>query len=73
MLNLIKNQQPDMDKICLYIKDPFELKYQLLINWREKVGIKKIKKSKYLFIITKQLMMFMKICKTLYSNKEKEF
>ena len=26
----------------LYVKDPFELKYQLLINEREKVGIKKL-------------------------------
>ena len=26
----------------LYVKDPFELKYQLLINGREKVGIKKL-------------------------------
>ena len=24
LLNLIKNQQPDIDKICLYVKDPFE-------------------------------------------------
>ena len=24
LLNLIKNQQPDIDKICLYAKDPLE-------------------------------------------------
>ena len=35
-------QRPDIDKMYLYVKDPFELKYQLLINGREKVGIKKI-------------------------------
>ena len=40
LLNLIKHQQPDIDKIYLYVKDPFESKYQLLINGRVKVGIK---------------------------------
>ena len=43
LLNLIKNQRADIDKIYLYIKDPFQSKYQLLINGREKVGIKKLK------------------------------
>ena len=38
LLNLINNQ-PDIDKICLYVKDPFEAKYQYLINKREKVGL----------------------------------
>ena len=39
LLNLIKHERPDINKICLYIKDPFESKYQLLINGREKIGI----------------------------------
>ena len=30
--------QPDIDKIYLYAKDPYEAKYQYLINKREKVG-----------------------------------
>ena len=38
LLNLIKNQ-PDIDKIYLYAKDPYEAKYQYLINKREGVGI----------------------------------
>ena len=38
MLNLINNQ-PDIDKIYLYAKDPYESKYQYLINKREKVGL----------------------------------
>ena len=38
MLNLIKNQ-PDIDKIYFYAKDPYETKYQYLINKREKVGL----------------------------------
>ena len=40
LLNLIKHQQPDIDKIYSDIKDPFKSKYQLLFNGREKVGIK---------------------------------
>ena len=39
MLNLIHNQQ-DIDKIYLYAKDPYEDKYQYLINKRESVGLK---------------------------------
>ena len=38
LLNLINNQ-PDIDKIYLYAKDPYEKKYQYLINKREKVRI----------------------------------
>ena len=41
-LNLIKHQRPEFDKNYLYIKDPFESNYQLLINRREKVGIKNL-------------------------------
>ena len=31
LLNLIKHQRPNIDKIYLYVKDPLESKYQLLI------------------------------------------
>ena len=37
-MNLINNQ-PDIDKIYLYAKDPYEAKYQYLIDKREKVGL----------------------------------
>ena len=37
-MNLINNQ-PDIDKIYLYAKDPYEKKYQYFINKREKVGL----------------------------------
>ena len=37
LLNLINNQ-PDIDKMYLYPKDPYKAKYQYLINKREKVG-----------------------------------
>ena len=38
LLNLTENQ-PDIDKIYSYAKDPYEAKYQYLINKRESVGI----------------------------------
>ena len=38
LLNLIESQ-PDSDKIYFYAKDPYEAKYQYLINKREGVGI----------------------------------
>ena len=38
LLNLIENQ-PDIDKIYFYVKDPYESKCQYLINKREGVGI----------------------------------
>ena len=46
LLNLIKHQRADTDKNYLYVKDPFESKYQLLINGTEKVGVKELKNSK---------------------------
>ena len=39
LLNLINNQ-PDIDKIYLYAKDPYEAKYQFLINKRYSTGLK---------------------------------
>ena len=38
LLNLIENQ-PDIEKIYFYAKDPYESKYQYFINKRESVGI----------------------------------
>ena len=38
LLDLINNQ-PDIDKIYLYVKDPYETKYQYLIDKREKLGL----------------------------------
>ena len=45
LLNLINNQ-PKIDKIFLYEKDPCEAKYQYLINKREKVGLDHFNGSK---------------------------
>ena len=38
LLNLIENQ-PEIDKMYLYAKDPYKAKYQYLINKRQRVGI----------------------------------
>ena len=46
LLNLIKHQWPDVDKIYLYVKDQVESKYYLLLYRREKVRIKKLKNPK---------------------------
>ena len=43
--NLI-DQQPDIDKIYLYAKDPYETNYQFLIKKRESTGLKHFNGSK---------------------------
>ena len=55
-MNLLKHQRPDIDKIYLHVKDPFESKYQLLINGREKVGIGLSKIPKASLVINKQFI-----------------
>ena len=45
LFNLI-NQQPDIDKIHLYAKYPYEAKYQFLINKRTSTGLKHLNDSK---------------------------
>ena len=46
LLNLIKDQRQDIDKIYLYVKDPPKSKYQLLIHEKEKSGIENLKHPK---------------------------
>ena len=46
LLNVRKQQRPDVNNIYFYVKDPFKSKYQLLITRREKVGIKELRISK---------------------------
>ena len=53
-------------------KDPFKSNYKLLINGREKEGIKTSKSRKYLLIIHKQLMMFMRNWKTIIQQRKGE-
>ena len=44
-MNLINNQ-PDIDKIYLYAKDPYKAKYQYKINIRQKVVLKRFNDPK---------------------------
>ena len=37
LFNLIK-EEPDIDEIYLYAKDPYEAKYRFLIETRESIG-----------------------------------
>ena len=45
LLNLI-NHEPDIARIYWYPKDPYEAKYQLLINKRESIGSRYLNDSK---------------------------
>ena len=62
-LNLINNQ-PDIDKIYLYAKDP-KKKYQYLINKHEKVGLNHFNDPKafmeYILMICKMSTKTLKI------------
>ena len=40
------NHQPDIDGIYLYAKDPYEAKYQFLIDKRESTGLHDFNDSK---------------------------
>ena len=45
LINLIKHQRPDLAKFIYNIKASFQSKYQLFLNGREKIRIKKLKHS----------------------------
>ena len=45
LLNLVNNQ-PYIDKIYLYAKDPYEAKHQFLISKRESTGLKHLNDHK---------------------------
>ena len=60
LLNLIENQ-PDIDKIYLYAKDPYEAKYQHLINKTEGVGFNHFIDPKAFIDYSMTCMMFTRI------------
>ena len=68
LLNLINNQ-PDIDKIYLYATDPYEAKYQYLINKREKVGSDHLMTVKPSWNIQMICMMYTKILKITIQEK----
>ena len=69
LLNLIENQ-PDIDKIYLNTKDPYEFKYQYLIKKREGVGINHFKDPKAFIKYSNDMH---DVCKNInYPNADKE-
>ena len=56
------NYQPDIDKIYLYAKEPYEAKYQFLTNKRESTSLKILK-----LLLNTQITwtMFIKILKNI--------
>ena len=69
LLNLI-DSQPNIDKIYLYPKDPYEPKFQYLINKRELAGIKYFKDPKAFIEYSNDMR---DVCKNIsYYNPSKE-
>ena len=64
LLNLINNQ-PDINKTYLYVTDPYEAKYQFLINKRENTGLKHFHDTKTLLNTHIICKMFIEILKNI--------
>ena len=60
LLNSINNQR-NIDKIYLYAKDPYEAKYQYLVNQHEKVGLNIMMILKLLLNAQMTCKMFIKL------------
>ena len=69
----IRNQQPNIEKIYLYAKDPYEAKYQFLVNKRKSTILKYFNDSKLLLNIRKIGLIFIKILKIMIQIKNKKF
>ena len=69
LLNL-KDYEPDIDKFFLNAKNPYEAKYQLLINKRESAGLNYLNDSKASQVIW---MIFMKILKNTVQIKNEKY
>ena len=69
LLNLINNQ-PDIDKIYFYAKDPYEAKCQFLINNRESTGLNHFNDPKAFIELTNDMQ---DVCKNIDEyNTDKE-
>ena len=71
LFNLI-NQQPDIDKIYLYAKDPYEAKYQFLIKKREDAGTKHFNDSKAFIEYLNKMFDIHKNIKDYNPNKKRK-
>ena len=71
LFNLI-SQQPDIDKIYLYAKDPYEAKYQLLINKRESTDLKYLNNLKAFIEYSNYMVDICKNIENYNSNKKRK-
>ena len=69
LLNLVNNQ-PDIDKIYLYAKDPYEDKYQFLIKKRESIGLKHLNDPKAFIEYSNDMHDIYKNVDNYYHDKE---
>ena len=72
LLNLI-NHEPDTDKIYLCATDPYEAKYQLLINKRESTGLKELNDSKVFIEYSNNMDDIYKILKKTIQIKNEKY
>ena len=73
LLNLIKHQQPDIDKIYLHVQDLLYQSINYLLTEGEKQELKHYKIQDHSLIMHKQFMIFMKIWKTLTQLRKREW
>ena len=71
MLNLI-NHESNIDKIYLYAKDPYEAKYQLLINKKESTDLKYLNDSKAFIEYSNDMNVIYKNIKECNPNKKRK-
>ena len=71
MLNLT-NYEPDIDKIYLYVKDPYEAQYELLIKQRENARLKYFNDSKALIEYSDDMYDIYKNIKEYNKNKKRK-
>ena len=69
LLNLTNNE-PDIDKTYLYAKDPYEAKYELLINKWEITGLKYFNYSKVFIEHSNNMDVIYKNIKVYNPNKK---
>ena len=72
MLNLV-NQESDIDKIYLHVKDPWEAKYQMLINKRESTSLKYLNDSKAFIQYSNDMHDIYKILKNTIQIKNEKY
>ena len=72
LFNLI-SQKPDIDKIYLYLEDPYKAKYQFLNSKKESAGLKDFNDSKA-FMNTQMIwMIFVKPLKNINQIKNVKY